>query len=75
MSSIPTINPIEIITSVLQWFYNMAQTLFQEFFGHIQFSVLWTWLPGDIQAACTALLVVFFALVLWRFIKQLLPFV
>lgn len=73
--NIPTINPTEIITSVLSWFYNMAQSLFNEFFGHIQFSVLWTWLPQDIQTACATLLVVLFALVIWRFIKGLLPFV
>ena len=73
--NIPTINPVEIITSVLQWFYNMATSLFNEFFGHIQFSVLWNWLPSDIQSACSTLLIVLFALVIWKFIKGLLPFV
>lgn len=75
MSDIPVINPTQIITSVLQWFWNLATSLFQEFFGHIRFSILWEWLPQDIQAACSALLIVFFALVIWRLIKGLLPFV
>lgn len=75
MTDIPTINPTDIITSVLSWFWNLATTIFNEIFGHIRFSILWEWLPQDIQLACASLLIVFFALVIWRLIKSLLPFV
>lgn len=75
MSDIPVINPTQIVTSVLQWFWNLATTIYNEIFGGIRFSILWEWLPQDIQTACESLIILFFALVIWRFIKGLLPFV
>ena len=71
---IPDINPINLITGFIQWFLNLAQQIYNYLFGHIDFAVLWRWLPSDIQAACNSLLIIFFALVIWRLIRGLLPF-
>lgn len=73
--NIPSINPIDIITSVLQWIWNLCQEIFNYIWGAVDFGILWRWLPADIQAACSALLVIFFILALWRLLKSLLPFV
>lgn len=71
---IPDINPINLITGFIQWFLNLSQQIYNYLFGHIDFAVLWRWLPNDIQAACNALLIIFFALVIWRLLRGLLPF-
>lgn len=70
---IPVINPINLISQFIQWFINLSQQIFNYLFGDIDFAVLWRWLPNDIQSACNALLIIFFALVIWRLIKGLLP--
>ena len=73
MSTIPVINPINLIAQFITWFLNLSETIFNYIFGNIDFGILWRWLPNDIQAACTSLIILFFALVIWKFIKGLLP--
>lgn len=62
------------ISSVLTKIYNFAQSVFQWLFGDINFSVLWDWLPQDIQNAAAFFVVLLFCLMLFRLIKSILPF-
>ena len=71
---IPTINPIDLITGFISWFINLSEQIFNYLFGNIRFSILWEWLPQDIQTACSGLIIIFFALVIWRLLRSLLPF-
>ena len=42
---------IQLIETVVTKLFQVANTIFEWLFGDIQFNVLWSWLPSDIQAA------------------------
>lgn len=65
---------IEAIQSIITKFINVGQDIFQEIFGNVQFSVLWSWLPTDIQSAAASFIVILFILALIRGIRNFLPF-
>lgn len=68
-------NPIfALIDAVLTKLLQVAQRIFNWLFGDINFSVLWSWLPSDIQAAAEFFVVLLFLLVIIRFIRSLIPF-
>ena len=68
-------NPIfALIDAVLTKLLQVAQRIFNWLFGDINFSVLWSWLPSDIQAAAQFFVVLLFLLVIIRFIRSLIPF-
>lgn len=59
-----------LLTKILEW----VQDLFEWIFGDIDFTVLWNWLPQDIQAAAEFLILILFCLALLKLIKALIPF-
>lgn len=63
-----------LIQALLTWIINLVTSIWNLIFGDVQFSVLWNWLPSDIQSACVSLIMVLFILVLIRFIRSILPF-
>lgn len=63
-----------LIDAVLTKLLQVAQRIFNWLFGDINFSVLWSWLPADIQAAAEFFVVLLFLLVIIRFIRSLIPF-
>lgn len=65
---------ITIIQGAITEFINLAEEFFQTIFQGVQFSVLWSWLPQDIQTAAASFIVILFALALIRGIKTFLPF-
>lgn len=65
------ITPIQfIITS----FINLARQIYEYIFSNVQFSVLWSWLPQDIQSAASTVIWIFFAIALLAGIRKFLPF-
>lgn len=60
----------QIVSSVL----SVVQRIFNAIWGGVDFSVLYSWLPSDIQAAFAALILVLFGLAIFRAIKSILPF-
>lgn len=63
-----------LIQALLSWIINLVTSIWNLIFGDVQFSVLWNWLPSDIQVACASLIMLLFILVLIRFIRSILPF-
>lgn len=68
-------NPIlQLIDAVVTKVFQVAQSIFNWLFGDIQFSVLWSWLPSDIQAAAAFFVLLLFTLMIIRLIRSFLPF-
>lgn len=65
---------IQLIETVITKLFQLANTIFQWLFGDIQFNVLWSWLPSDIQAAAAFFILLLFTLAIIKFIRSLLPF-
>lgn len=65
---------IELLQDLISRFIAFAQSIFQAIFGGIDFTVLWSWLPSDIQAAANYLILVLFVLVIIDVIRRFLPF-
>lgn len=63
-----------IITSILGWIIDKVQSIFDFIFGDLNFSVLYSWLPSDIQTAFALFIIILFCLAIWRFIRSFLPF-
>lgn len=64
----------QIIQEVINALISFAQSIWTAIFGDTNFSVLWSWLPSDIQAAASYLIMVLFVLAIIRVIRQFLPF-
>lgn len=65
---------IQLIETVVTKLFQVANTIFQWLFGDIQFNVLWSWLPSDIQAAAAFFILLLFTLAIIKFIRSLIPF-
>ena len=65
---------IQLIETVVTKLFQVANTIFEWLFGDIQFNVLWSWLPSDIQAAAAFFILLMFTLAMIKFIRSLLPF-
>lgn len=68
-------NPLfALIEAIITKLFQIANQIFQWLFGDIDFTVLWSWLPADIQAAAGFFVLLLFLLVIIRFIRSLIPF-
>ena len=65
---------ISLIDTVITKLFALAQRLFNWLFGDINFTVLWNWLPSDIQAAAAFFVMLLFLLAIIKFIRSILPF-
>lgn len=65
---------IQLIETVVTKLFQLAQSVFNWLFGDINFSVLWSWLPSDIQAAAGFFVLFLFLLAIIKFIRSILPF-
>lgn len=65
---------IQLIETVVTKLFQLAQTIFNWLFGDINFSILWNWLPSDIQAAAAFFVLLLFLLAIIKFIRSILPF-
>lgn len=65
---------IQLIETVVTKLFQLAQTIFNWLFGDINFSILWSWLPSDIQAAAAFFVLLLFLLAIIKFIRSILPF-
>lgn len=65
---------IQLIETVVTKLFQLAQTIFNWLFGSIDFTVLWNWLPADIQAAAAFFVMLLFLLAIIKFIRSILPF-
>lgn len=62
-----------LFEQIVQAIFGIIQRIFNAIWGGVDFSVLYTWLPADIQAAFAALILILFGLAIWRAIKSILP--
>lgn len=65
---------VDLFTQIVQAIFSVIQRIFNAIWGGVDFTVLYSWLPADIQAAFTALILVLFGLAIMRAIKSILPF-
>lgn len=65
---------IQLIETVVTKLFQIAQNIFNWLFGDIDFTVLWNWLPSDIQAAAAFFVMLLFLLAIIKFIRSILPF-
>lgn len=65
---------IEAIQEIITEFIGVGQDIFEEIFGNIQFNVLWSWLPQDIQSTAQTFIVILFIISLIKGIRTFLPF-
>ena len=63
---------IEAIQGIITKFINIGQEIFQDIFGEVQFNVLWSWLPRDIQTAAQTFIVILFIIALIKGIRNFL---
>ena len=63
-----------LLEQIIAKFIALAERIFNLIFGNVQFSVLWDWLPTDIQQAASAFIIILFALALVHMIRSFLPF-
>lgn len=56
----------DIIIEFVQWVFN-------QIFGNWNYQVLFNWLPSDILAAVTFIILFLFGLALFKFIKNIIP--
>lgn len=66
--------PSHLLARIVQKFIDLVQDAFDLVFGNVNFSVLWSWLPGDIGTAASAILFLLFAFALVNVIRRFLPF-
>ena len=64
----------DLFSQIVQAIFGVIQRIFNAIWGGVDFSVLYSWLPADIQAAFAALILVLFGLAIIRAIKSVLPF-
>ena len=65
---------ITLISQIIANFLNLAEEFFHYIFDGVRFSVLWDWLPSDIQIAAASIIVVLFAIALIKGVRSFLPF-
>lgn len=65
---------IDLIVSIIQKFIDLIEQFFEIVFGGVNFAVLWNWLPADIGAAASGLIIILFGMALITFVRRFLPF-
>ena len=65
---------MQLIDTVITKLFQLANTIFDWLFGDIDFTVLWNWLPADIQAAAAFFVLLLFLLAIIKFVRSILPF-
>lgn len=65
---------IEIIQGIISAFIEVGQDIFDYIFEGIDFTVLWNWLPTDIQTAAATFIVILFVIAIINGIRKFLPF-
>lgn len=65
---------ITIIQSIISAFIELATNIFNYVFEGVDFSVLWNWLPQDIQTTAASFIVILFAIALINGVRKFLPF-
>lgn len=63
-----------IIENIISKLLALGQEFFEYIFDGVNFSVLWSWCPSDIQSAATAFIAALFALAIIRAVRVFLPF-
>lgn len=68
---------MDIIENLLYDLYDVlldfVQWVFNQIFGNWNYQVLFNWLPSDILAAVTFIILFLFGLALFKFIKNIIP--
>lgn len=65
---------ITIIQEIIVAFIDIGNDIFNYIFEGIDFSVLWNWLPVDIQTTAASFIVILFAIALISGVRKFLPF-
>lgn len=65
---------VDLFSQIVQAILGVLQRIFNAIWGAVDFTVLYSWLPSDIQAAFTALILILFGLAIARALKSVLPF-
>ena len=69
---------MDVITQLLTALFNklitFVQDVFNAIFGNWNYGVLFSWLPADIQASVTYIILFLFAIAVFNLIKNLNPF-
>lgn len=65
---------ISLIQGIIEKFINIGQEIFEYIFSGVDFSVLWSWLPNDIQIAASTFIVILFVIALIKGVRNFLPF-
>lgn len=63
-----------LLQSLYEKIVAFIQQIFNMIFGEWTYNVLFSWLPSDIQAAVTFLIIFLFGLALVKIIRSFLPF-
>lgn len=63
-----------ILEAIIAKFIALCERIFNLIFGNVQFSVLWDWLPHDIQVAASSFIIILFALAIAHLVRSFLPF-
>ena len=65
---------ITLIENIITKFISLAEELFNYIFSGVQFDILWSWLPQDIQSTATSFILILFAIAVISGIRKFLPF-
>lgn len=63
----------ELLTDLYELIIEFVQWVFNQIFGNWNYQVLFNWLPSDILAAVTFIILFLFGLALFKFIKNIIP--
>lgn len=63
----------ELLTDLYELIIEFVQWVFNQIFGNWDYQVLFNWLPSDILAAVTFIILFLFGLALFKFIKNIIP--
>lgn len=64
----------ELIQGFLAGLQSFVEYVFNAIFGDWNWQILFNWLPADFLEVCSFLILFFFALMLIKFVRNLLPF-
>lgn len=63
----------DLLQGLYQAFIEFVQYVFNAIFGEWNYQVLFSWLPADILAAATTIILVLFGYALIRWIASIIP--
>lgn len=65
---------IAFLQGIISSFIELATNIFDYVFEGVNFSILWSWLPQDIQTTAASFIVILFAIALINGVRKFLPF-